>query len=579
MRAFVLLAAVLGAAFPAWSQDPWSAQGTGAFHEGPHQRAALIAGTGDVDFDVTTTSRQARLFFNQGLGLVHGAWYYEAERSFQQVLALDPECATAYWGLTLANTPNPSQRIWFAWEAFQRRARMSLRERRYIEAWARFLTAEVEPKTVLVDAESGRRRAIPVPITREHHQRLAEDLAAIAKAFPEDIEARALLVRAHLLDPARTSADDTDRELLDGILRVAPLHPVHRYAAELGHDPVASGMKAALAAPGIGRMWHTAGKALASAGRHRAAATRFDVAARVDHDYMNRRGAMPFEVPNHAHNAEALCHSLIDTGRFADAVTLAKRMIRMPQHPRLQDGVVQRGQRALIAALASEGRWSALAELVDSPYLAGTKDAVRIKKWVATGQSERIKQTFGRPTPAAAATPQRPTLPLDIYGPGSWTPLPAPPFDLARGKGGRLSLADYKGRNVLVVFYLGAACLHCVEQIHEIKPKTRAFKNAGIEVVTIGTDTVPEVKAFIQQLEETGDSPMPFPLLADPKGASFKSWRCWDDFENEALHGTFLIDADGLIRWRDISIEPFMATDFLLAECKRLLSLPRPSAR
>ena len=57
----------------------------------------------------------------------------------------------------------------------------------------------------------------------------------------------------------------------------------------------------------------------------------------------------------------------------------------------------------------------------------------------------------------------------------------------------------------------------------------------------------------------------------------FRQYRCYDDFEKAALHGTFLIDAQGRIRWQDISYEPFMDTDFLLKESKRLLSFD-PSA-
>ena len=41
------------------------------------------------------------------------------------------------------------------------------------------------------------------------------------------------------------------------------------------------------------------------------------------------------------------------------------------------------------------------------------------------------------------------------------------------------------------------------------------------------------------------------------------------------LHGTFLIDTDGLVRWQDISYQPFTQAKWLLAESKRLLALPR----
>ncbi len=44
------------------------------------------------------------------------------------------------------------------------------------------------------------------------------------------------------------------------------------------------------------------------------------------------------------------------------------------------------------------------------------------------------------------------------------------------------------------------------------------------------------------------------------------------------LHGTFLIDGNGRVRWQDVSYEPFTDVHFLLAESKRLLALPAEPA-
>ncbi|MGB8166289.1 MAG: hypothetical protein WCF18_02285, partial [Chthoniobacteraceae bacterium] len=54
----------------------------------------------------------------------------------------------------------------------------------------------------------------------------------------------------------------------------------------------------------------------------------------------------------------------------------------------------------------------------------------------------------------------------------------------------------------------------------------------------------------------------------------FKAYGAYDDFEHFPLHGAFLIDAAGLVRWQDISYEPFRDAKWLLGESKRLLSLP-----
>ncbi|MEM7232815.1 MAG: hypothetical protein AAF517_11595, partial [Planctomycetota bacterium] len=48
-------------------------------------------------------------------------------------------------------------------------------------------------------------------------------------------------------------------------------------------------------------------------------------------------------------------------------------------------------------------------------------------------------------------------------------------------------------------------------------------------------------------------------------------YRCFDDFENTPLHGTFVISPDGRILWQDISYEPFMDPKFVLKEGLRLL--------
>ncbi|HRQ87528.1 MAG TPA: redoxin domain-containing protein, partial [Bacteroidia bacterium] len=72
-----------------------------------------------------------------------------------------------------------------------------------------------------------------------------------------------------------------------------------------------------------------------------------------------------------------------------------------------------------------------------------------------------------------------------------------------------------------------------------------------------------------------GAAAFPFPLLSDPSLVAFKAFRAYDDFEKMPLHGTFLIDSGGGIRWQEIGYEPFMKPEWLLEECQRLLALGR----
>ena len=167
--------------------------------------------------------------------------------------------------------------------------------------------------------------------------------------------------------------------------------------------------------------------------------------------------------------------------------------------------------------------------------------------------------------------PGHPFPNLDALGPFRWKPAPASPWKLPDSTGKRISLADYQGRPVVVVFYLGFGCLHCVEQLQALVPKVDAFREAGLEIVAISTESKPELTKALAAYEKEGDA-IPFPIVADSKLATFRAYRAYDDFEKVPLHGTFLVDVSGDVRWQDVSHEPFTKIDFLLKEAKRLLA-------
>lgn len=171
------------------------------------------------------------------------------------------------------------------------------------------------------------------------------------------------------------------------------------------------------------------------------------------------------------------------------------------------------------------------------------------------------------PEPAADIG-QRPEL--ASLGPAVWAPYTSPQWQVLTADGNPITDDAYQGKAKIVVFYLGFGCLHCVEQLKAINPKVDAFKDAGIEVLAISTETIDELQKGIASY----GSELPITIMTDPEQQAFKAFRCWDDFESQPLHGTFLIDAAGQVRWQDIGYEPFNNIDFLLEESKRLLEIP-----
>jgi hypothetical protein len=94
-----------------------------------------MEGIGKVQFQVTTSKPEVQMWFNQGMALLHSFWYYEAERAFRWAIKLDPDCAMAYWGLSLSAMDEGRSQA-FLKEALLRKDKVSERERFYLEAWA-----------------------------------------------------------------------------------------------------------------------------------------------------------------------------------------------------------------------------------------------------------------------------------------------------------------------------------------------------------------------------------------------------------------------------------------------------------
>ncbi len=175
------------------------------------------------------------------------------------------------------------------------------------------------------------------------------------------------------------------------------------------------------------------------------------------------------------------------------------------------------------------------------------------------------------PATTAADFGRRP--PLESLGPVHWHPPRAQSWSLPDADGKQVSLRDFGGKPVVVVFYLGLGCLHCAEQLRALVPLESEFAAAGISLVAISTETAEQLRKAIAD-RPAADTLPSFPILVDPALDVFRKYSAFDDFENVPLHGTFLIDGSGALRWLDIGAEPFMDLKFVLSEAKRQIALP-----
>lgn len=164
------------------------------------------------------------------------------------------------------------------------------------------------------------------------------------------------------------------------------------------------------------------------------------------------------------------------------------------------------------------------------------------------------------PAPEREYSPER----LADLGPMNWEPYAAPELNCLDPDGKTVRLEDLRGKNVLLVFYLGEQCVHCVEQLVAINKHSSDWTAANTTVLAVSS-TPPDLNK--ESLTLGGLS---MRLLSDTEHANARRFTSYDDFEDQELHSTILIDTKGRVHWKRTGGDPFTDMDFLLEELKRM---------
>jgi len=154
----------------------------------------------------------------------------------------------------------------------------------------------------------------------------------------------------------------------------------------------------------------------------------------------------------------------------------------------------------------------------------------------------------------------------------------APDFELMDDQGNKVSLGNsLKDAPVVVVFYYGYHCNHCVGQLFGLNEDIRRFVELGTQVVAISADP-PELTA--ERFAEYGR--FEFPVLSDVNNSVAEAYGVFqperDGKPEIKLHGTFVIDSDGTVLWCNTGNKPFLDNQTLLTVIARqhgLLSADR----
>ncbi len=118
----------------------------------------------------------------------------------------------------------------------------------------------------------------------------------------------------------------------------------------------------------------------------------------------------------------------------------------------------------------------------------------------------------------------------------------ASPFSLALFDGGRFSLAEQRGKVVVVSFW-ASWCIPCREEAPLLEAASRAYLGRGVVFVGVNfQDTEPAARAFIAEFGLT------FPNGPDPRG------RTAIDYGVYGIPELFFIGRDGRIAYKHIGL-------------------------
>lgn len=295
----------------------------------------LIPGLGNAHHPVSTTSRKAQEFFDQGLNLVYGFNHDEARRSFEHAAKLDPKLAMAWWGVALALGPNYNCPIDAAREQAAHRA---------VQQALALQENASEAEGAYINALAFRYSGDPKADLRQLNVLYRDAMAKLVARYPDDLTAATLYAESMInLNPWKLwSKDGRPNEgteeivaFLESVLKRDPNHlgANHYYIHAIEGSPhseraLANAARLEKLAPAAGYLLHMPSHIYARVGDHALAAQCNERAAAADKKFLaqtRQQGVYPLKY--YSHTLHSLAYAGCMRGNFIEAKKAAARLV------------------------------------------------------------------------------------------------------------------------------------------------------------------------------------------------------------------------------------------------------------
>lgn len=131
----------------------------------------------------------------------------------------------------------------------------------------------------------------------------------------------------------------------------------------------------------------------------------------------------------------------------------------------------------------------------------------------------------------------------------------APDFTLTAADGSTVSLADYRGQNVILYFYPKADTPGCTTQACDFRDSLASLQGAGYQVLGVSPDPVSALTKFTESQDLT------FPLLSDEDHAVAEAYGAWGEKQNYGkvseglIRSTVVLDQDGKVQLAQYNVK------------------------
>jgi tetratricopeptide (TPR) repeat protein len=358
-------------------------------------------------FPVTTKSKEAQLFMNQGLNLSYAFNHAEAGRAYREAARLDANLAMAYWGEALALGPNINapmdpgsepKALEVIQKATALKSKASPREQALIDALTQRYSGRAED-----------RRARDVAY--------ADAMRKVHLQFPDDQDIAMLYVESVMdLRPwGYWTRDGTPYErtaeivaLTEKVMARNPQHPgalhlyIHLMEAYQADKAEAAADRLLTLMPAAGHMVHMPAHIFQRVGRYSDAARSNELAIAADEDYISQcRAQGLYPMAYYPHNLHFLWFAATADGRSKLAIEAARKAASRVDDETLKAVPLLAGFRVVpYFALTRFGKWDDMLREPEPPatsaYLRGQWHYARGTAFLGKGQTKEAEQEFAK---------------------------------------------------------------------------------------------------------------------------------------------------------------------------------------